>query len=230
MSKPENNFFNKDAAKNYDEKNKKLSEISDCLHFLTGLILREVPSQARVLCVGVGTGAEILSLAKDNPGWSFLGLDPSQDMLTVCQERVKNAGFDKRCEFIHGYIQDLPGSNDFDVALSFLVAHFVKREERLSFFQNMSRHLKAGGYLVNAEISFDLDSPEFPSMLRGWEQVQKKMGATPESLAMLPKLLRDPLTVLPPSETERLLKESGIQMPIRFFQALMIQGWYGKKP
>ncbi|MGE0763738.1 MAG: hypothetical protein AB7N80_10715 [Bdellovibrionales bacterium] len=66
-------------------------------------------------------------------------------------------------------------------------------------------------------------------MLKGWEQVQTLMGGTMESLAMLPKQLQEALTVLPPSETEALLRQSGIHLPIRFFQALMICGWYGKK-
>lgn len=41
------------------------------------------------------------------------------------------------------------------------------------------------GILVNTEISFDLDSKEFPSMLQNWKAVQQLMGATPESLANL---------------------------------------------
>ena len=55
------------------------------------------------------------------------------------------------------------------------------------------------------------------------------MGATPESLAALPAQLRDVLAVLPPAETETLLRQSGIETPVRFFQAFMISGWYGTK-
>ncbi|MFS4457903.1 class I SAM-dependent methyltransferase [Bdellovibrio sp. HCB2-146] len=229
MNKPTTDFFNKEAAQRYDERNSKLSRISDCLHFLTTLALKDLPAKSRILCVGVGTGAEIMTLAQTFPEWTFVGLDPSQNMLDVCQDRMKAAGFASRCEFVHGFIQDLPVNTPFDAAVSFLVAHFVKREERLSFFQNMTKHLKDHGYLVNAEISFDLDSPEFPLMLKGWEQVQSLMGATPESLATLPKQLKEMLTVLPPSETEAILRQSGINLPMRFFQAMMICGWYGKK-
>ncbi|WP_413288389.1 class I SAM-dependent methyltransferase [Bdellovibrio sp. HCB337] len=229
MSKPTPDFFNKEAAQKYDERNSKLSRISDCLHFLMGLALKDLPARSRVLCVGVGTGAEILSLAQAYPEWTFVALEPSLDMLNVCRERMKNAGLEDRCEFVHGYVQDLPRTQPFDAALSVLVAHFIKRDERLSFFQHMSSHLRTGGYLVNSEISFDLNSAEFPMMLKGWEQVQTMMGATPESLALLPTVLRETLTVLPPSETEALLRQSGISLPLRFFQAMMICGWYGKK-
>lgn len=230
MSKPNVDFFNKELAQKYDERNSKLAPISECLHFLMSLMLKDLRSQqARVLCVGVGTGAEILSLAHIFPEWTFVGLDPSVDMLNVCRERVRTAGWQNRCEFVQGYIQDLPRSEPFDVAVSLLVAHFIKKQERLSFFQHITEHLQNGGHLVNAEISSDLNGPEFPFMLEGWAQVQTLMGATPESLTSLPKLLRETLTVLPPQETEALLKQSGIAQPLRFFQALMISAWWGRK-
>ncbi|MNL76920.1 hypothetical protein D3C87_2029680 [compost metagenome] len=66
-------------------------------------------------------------------------------------------------------------------------------------------------------------------MLKCWEQVQTMMGATPDSLATLPKQLREVLTVLPPSETEDILRQGGLDMPLRFFQAMMICAWFGKK-
>jgi len=229
MNKPPVDFFTKEAAQLYDQKNSKLQRIADCMHFLIGLALKDLPARSKILCVGVGTGAEILSLAQTFPEWTFVGLDPSAGMLDMCRERIGEAGLAERCEFVHGYVEDLPAELVFDATLSVLVAHFVPREQRAGFFSHMTRHLRPGGYLVNAEISFDLDSAEFPTMLTGWQEVQKLMGATPESLAMLPKQLKEVLTVLPPAETEALLRDSGIACPVRFFQALLIHGWYGKK-
>ncbi len=222
-------FFTKEMSQAYDEKNRRLAPIADNMHFLIRLLLKELPAQARILCVGVGTGAEILSLAKDNPGWSFLGVDPSASMLEVCAERLKEAGVADRCELVHGYTQDLPEGEIFDAALSILVAHFVSKTDRIGFVRNISSRLRKGGMLVNTEISCDLNSPDFPQMLKGWEQVQKLMGATPESLASLPKQLKDVLTVLDPNETEHLLQKGGISRPFRFFQSLMIVGWVGMK-
>lgn len=235
MTKPAQDFFNKEVAQRYDERNSKLSDISDisdisdALHFLIGLILKDLPTRSRVLCVGAGTGAEILALSRLYSEWSFVAVEPSLSMLDVCRERLTEAGLADRCEFVHGYVQDLKSQPDFDVALSILVAHFVKREERIDFFGQMTQRLKSGGFLVNAEISFDLDSAEFPSILENWKAVQRLMGGTPESLALLPKQLREMLAVLPPAETENLLRQSGIGLPVRFFQAFLISGWYGRK-
>jgi tRNA (cmo5U34)-methyltransferase len=218
-----------EAAKTYDEKNRQLAPIVDNMHFLIRLILRDAPIQARVLCVGVGTGAEILSLAKAFPEWTFVGVDPSIGMLNVCSERLKSAGALNRCELIHGYVHDVPSGENFDVVLSILVAHFVKREDRLSFYQAMCNRLCTNGILINSEISYDLNSPEFPSMLENWKTVQSMMGATPESLANLSQVLREMLSVISPIETENLLRQSGINLPVRFFQAFMISGWRGIK-
>lgn len=226
---PMPDFFSKDSSRTYDEKNRKLAPISDAMHFLMRLVLMDRPARSRVLCVGVGTGAEILSLSLAFPDWTFVGVDPSASMLEVCRERLESAGLADRCELVHGYVQDVPGGESFDMVLSVLVGHFVKREERLAFFENMVARLRKGGCLVNTEISFDLGSDGYPSMLKNWERVQALMGGTPESLAKLPQVLRDVLTVLPPVEVEELLKQSGIAKPVRFFQALMISGWYGMK-
>ena len=218
-----------DAAKVYDEKNRQLAPIMENMHFLIRLILRNAPVRARVLCVGVGTGAEILSLSKSFPNWTFVGVDPSIGMLNVCRERLETAGVMNRCELIQGYVHDVPQGENFDVALSILVAHFVKREDRLSFYQAMSSRLRTGGFLINTEISYDLNSQEFPLMLKNWEAIQSLMGATQESLANLSQVLREMLSIISPGETESLLNQSGIPLPVRFFQSFMISGWHGIK-
>lgn len=221
-------FFTQDMARNYDEKNKKLSAISECMHFLSNLVLADIPEDANILCIGVGTGAEILSLSKHHPKWKFLGVDPSNSMLEVCQERLELAGLMGRCELLHGYVDDVPAESKFDVVLSILVGHFIKKEDRQNYYREISYRLKPHGTFINTEISFDLNSSVFPEMLKDWKQVQTLMGATPESLANLLNQLKDSLTVLPPEEVEKLLKDGGLVNPVRFFQAFMITGWHAK--
>ena len=222
-------FFSTDASRAYDEKNRRLAPITDGLHFLARLALKDLPQSARALCVGVGTGAEILTLSKEYPGWRFTGVDPSAPMLDLCRERLTEAGVMKRCELVQGYVQDVEKGENFDAALSILVGHFVKLDQRADFYGNMHARLKPGGMIVNAEISFDLDSAEFPGMLMNWERVQAMMGANPESLRTLATTLRESLTVLPPATVETLLRASGFALPVRFFQAFMIMGWHAVK-
>ena len=229
MTKPPTDFFSEDLARRYDERNSKLAPIADSLHFLMRLVLEDLPARARILSVGAGTGADILSLAQEFPEWTFVAVEPSLSMLDVCRERTHSAGVADRCEFVHGLVDDVPATPEFDAAVALLVAHFVRHDARPDFFEDIAARLRVGGILINAEISFDLESKQFPSMLRNWQTVQRLMGGTPESLQALPKQLREVLTVLPPDETESLLRASGIESPLRFFQAFMITAWHGVK-
>lgn len=215
-----------DTASVYDQKNQPLSAIADTLHFLIRLILQSAPVRARVLCVGVGTGTEILSLARAFPEWTFVGVDPAEGMLEVCRERLGQAGMQGRCELIHGYVQDVPEGETFDIVLSLLVAHFVPNDDRPGFYRDIWRRLRDDGYFVSAEISYDLKSEAFPVMLENWARVQSLMGANAESLENLPAVLREQLAVISPEETEQRLKQCGFEVPVRFFQAFMISGWY----
>jgi len=224
MAQP-TDFFTKEISQIYDERNRQLAPISECLYFLLRLMLKDLPKNSRVLCVGVGTGAEILSLAKDFPAFTFLGIDPSAPMLEVCRERLTAAGVIDRCELLHGYIHDAPEGENFNVALSILVGHFVPREEKVNYYRAISTRLRSGGTFIDAQISFDLNSPELPLMLDHWARLQAIRGADAEALAKLSQQLREPLSILPPDEVEGLLKLSGISSPLRFFQALMICGW-----
>jgi tRNA (cmo5U34)-methyltransferase len=228
-SAPPASFFNQEIADTYDRRNAALAPISDNLHFLLRLVLADLPADARVLCVGVGTGAEILSLAKAYPGWSFVGIDPSEEMLAVGRNRLEKAGLLDRCELLQGYARDAP-KGSFDAVVSVLVAHFIKREDRAAFYSAIHERLKPGGCFASAEISGDLDAPEFPEMLEDWKRVQLLMGATPVSLAKLGGMMRDVLGVLSPAETEALWQAAGFRKPVPFFQAFMIRGWHAVRP
>ncbi|MFN3515280.1 MAG: class I SAM-dependent methyltransferase [Phenylobacterium sp.] len=221
-------IFNQDVADAYDRRNSALAPISDGLHFLLRLVLEDLPVDARVLSVGVGTGAEILSLAAAFPGWSFVGVDPSPEMLAVGRRRLEQAGVLQRCELLQGYAGDAP-REEFDAAVSLLVAHFIPREDRPAFYAAIHDRLKPRGCFVSAEISGDLAAPDFPEMLQDWRRIQRLMGATPESLAKLEAMMREVLGVLTPAETESLWKAAGFRAPIPFFQAFMIRGWHAAR-
>ena len=223
------NFFNKTTSQIYDKANQGMAPIQDDMHFLIDIILQDLPPNSHILCVGVGTGAEILSLAPKHPQWTFTGIDPSQDMLDVCQKNLAENHLTHRCNLVCGYIDQLPKSPQYDAVLSILVGHFIPETERQSYYTNMHTRTKPNGYMINTEISYDLNSPQYPSMLKNWGDLQLMRGATPESVQKLPSQLQDILTVLPPSQVHDLISQSGFSTPIQFFQSLMISGVYAKK-
>jgi tRNA (cmo5U34)-methyltransferase len=117
--------FDATNAASYDERWAPLLPLRDSLHLQIGLLLQDLAAEARVLCVGAGTGAELLALARLFPTWHFVALDPSEPMLTICRQRAEAGGIVSRCEFHAGYVDDLPDRQEFHAATSLLVSHFL---------------------------------------------------------------------------------------------------------
>lgn len=222
-------FFNAGTAAGYDDRAQRINSIMDNLHFLIGLVLRDLPAEANILCVGVGTGAEIIRLAEQFPRWRFTGVDPSAAMLDVCRRRVQESDLSSRCKLVHGYVTDVAEEEAFDGALCLLVAHFLKGADRQALFDAITNRLRSNGYLINAEICFDLHSPQFDSMLEQWKAMHRHAGATDESLAGIRHQLEEIIAVVSPEITEALLRNSGLTLPVQFFQSLLIRAWYGCK-
>ena len=226
---PIETFFDRNMAEHYDARNANLAIMMQSLHFQVNLILEDLPRNARILCIGAGTGAEILTLAGLHPEWHFTAADPSSPMLDKCRKRIAEAGLSDRCDLVDGYVQDVAAAPEFDAILSLMVAHFIPREDRAPYYSNIIERLKPGGMLVSSEISFDPDAPDFPLLLKNWTQIQKLMGGSPESLEKLPYMLRNVLSIETPEVTEGFMRSAGFDLPIRFFQNFFIRAWYAAK-
>jgi tRNA (cmo5U34)-methyltransferase len=223
-------FFGKNMAEKYDERFIKIRAINDCLHLLIRLTLEGLPADASILCVGVGTGADILGLADAFPGWRFMGVDPSEHMLDVCRERMRERGLLPRCELVHGYVADIPEEPRFDAVLCLLVTHFVKDPgARQDMFKGMAARLKPGGYLVNAEISHDMASPEFQDLTEKWKAMHRLTGGGEQQVEGMIRALREHVAVEPPAVVEEYLRQGGLALPVQFFQSFLIRAWYSRK-
>src|SRR5581483_11546369 len=107
-------FFNQNVADKYDQQAARLAPLREALHLLMGAIFSDLPIEARVLCVGAGTGLELLYLAERFPQWHFTAVEPSAPMLEVCRRRAAESGIASRCVFHEGYLDSLPSSEAFD--------------------------------------------------------------------------------------------------------------------
>lgn len=223
-------FEDSKFADAYDDKFAKLSPINENLHFLIQLILQELPSDANILCVGAGTGTEIIKLANAYPGWCFKAVEPSAPMLKVCQDKLQKHGILSRCELVHGYLSDVSSKETFDAVLCLLVTQFVKDQQaRQEMFCQMSSQLKPGGYLINAEISADMSSSQFNDLAEKWKTMHAYSGASAEGVSNMIKALQDNVSVEPPAIIESYLRKSDFSLPIQFFQSLLIHAWYAQK-
>jgi tRNA (cmo5U34)-methyltransferase len=230
MSDKATEMFNQKTAEAYDERFSKISPIRDNLNFLIRLVLEDLPDDAGILCVGVGTGIEVVELANAYPGWRFTAVEPSIHMLDVCRSKLTRNGLIDRCELVHGYVSDLAPGGSFDAVLCLLVTQFVTdSSKRQQMFDDMAGQLKAGGYLINAEISDDMSSAAFRDIFEKWKAMHRQAGATAEEAENIGKALSEHVAVEPPAAIERYLQNSGFSQPVEFFQSLLIHAWYARK-
>lgn len=216
-------FFDKERAEIYDKQRVKMAPIKDALHFFMKAILNDLPDDANVLCVGVGTGAELLMLAEAFPNWRFTAVEPASDMMAICKEKMAEEGFADRCSFHEGYVDTLEVNEAFDAATSILVAHFITdRDDRIAYYSDIATRLKKGGTFINADLSVDMDGEGFEGLFDTWITMARIAGMPETELANYRAMLGTKVVPSPASEVEQMLIESGFQNPIAFYQAMLI--------
>jgi tRNA (cmo5U34)-methyltransferase len=223
-------MFNQQMASSYDKMNAIFAPLRDPLNFLIRLILADLPIDARILCVGVGTGSELIDLAQAFPQWQFTAVEPAAPMLDICRQRVEEIGLTARCTFHEGYLDSLPASDSFDAATCLFVSHFIMQlEERCSFFSQIARRLHPQGYLINADIASDISSSAYPVILAVWLGMMKSAGVPDEGIEKMRAAYGRDVAVLPPSEVASIIAAGGFDLPVLFFQNLLMHAWCAKR-
>ncbi len=222
--------FDAHHAEKYDERWAPLAPLNASLHLQMQLILETLPPSARVLCVGVGTGAELLALARTFPGWHFTAVEPAAPMLDICRRKATEAGIAGRCEFHTAYLHQLPSPTEpFDAATSILVSHFITdRAKRVAFFRDIAGRLRRDGVLITADLGRWPEEPH-ARLIPVWQRMMRFAGATAEQVqAMLDAYKRD-VAILTPDEMDALLREAGFIAPTHFSQALLLHAWFATR-
>ena len=218
--------FDQQAA-GYDRQWAKLAPIRDAIHLLIGALMSELADDARILCIGAGTGAEMFHFAQRFPRWRFTAVEPSGGMLDVCRRRAQEQGVAERCTFHQGYLDSLPPSEPFDGAMALLVSQFIlDRQERTAFFRSVAERLRPGGYLVSSDLASDTRSAAYGSLLEVWSRMMTGAEVAPEAIARMREAYARDVAVLPPSEVSSIIEKGGFMSPVQFFQAGLIHGWY----
>ncbi len=230
MQKEEITAIFDQQASSYDQQWSKMAPINGALHLLAGAVLSELSPTAHVLCVGSGTGAEILYLAQRFPGWRFTAVEPSTAMLDIFRSRAEEHGILSRCVLHAGYLDSLPVNGAFDAATAFLVSQFIlDRDLRSTFFQSIASRLCPHGVLVSSDLAGDLEEIGCQNLLEAWFQLMRNSGLPPEGVGRMREAYTRDVAVLPPREVRGIIMRGGFDSPIRFFQAGMIHAWYAKR-
>ena len=116
---------------------------SECAQIASLLSARGLPSGARLLDAGCGTGRHAVALA--GRGYRVTGLDASADLIAVARQRAGAAGV----AFITADLTALPAAPQYDAILCRGVLNdLVDDRTRRDAFQAFARALVSGGAVV----------------------------------------------------------------------------------
>ncbi|KAB8317387.1 class I SAM-dependent methyltransferase [Tolypothrix campylonemoides VB511288] len=222
--------FDQERASSYDKRFAKLAPMRDALHLCIRIVLSELPDDARILCVGAGTGLELIDLAQTFPQWQFTAVEPAAPMLDICRQKAEACGITSRCTFHEGYLDSLPASDSFHAATCLLVSHFfMQQEERRNFFRQIAARLLPDGYLVSSDLASDMSTASYQSLLAVWLRMLRYAETPAEEIEKYVTSYGRDTAILPPQEVESIIASSGFDTPVLFFQTLLIHAWYAKR-
>ncbi|AFJ90945.1 bifunctional demethylmenaquinone methyltransferase/2-methoxy-6-polyprenyl-1,4-benzoquinol methylase UbiE [Blattabacterium sp. (Blaberus giganteus)] len=106
----------------------------------------------KILDLATGTGDIAILLANKFKHAFITGLDPSDKMIKIAKQKIKNNFFEKRVQIIQGYSQNIPFQNEtFDiVTIAFGIRNFQYIHDSV---REIYRILKPSGILVILEFS-----------------------------------------------------------------------------
>lgn len=219
--------FGRQAA-GYDEQWEKMAPIRDGLYLLVESVFAELPVDARVLCVGVGTGAELAHLARRFPGWSFTAVEPSGPMLDLCRQRAEREGYASRCTFHEGYLESLSTDGGHHAATCFLVSQFILDPGgRSDFFRGIANRLRPGGMLASSDLASG--AGDYEALLRVWLTLMAGPDVSAERLERARSAYAKDVAILTPAAVASVIESGGFEPPVQFFQAGVLHAWFSKR-
>jgi tRNA (cmo5U34)-methyltransferase len=216
-------LFEGESAAGYDDGWARLAPLVGSIHLVAFAAFDRLPPDARVLCVGSGTGAEIAALAARFPGFTFVAVDPAEAMMAIARAKLTELGVADRCTFHVGTVDTLPPSEPFAAATAILVSHFlVDREARVGFFRAIAERLAPGAPFVSA----DLAAPNTEGGLGAlWDGLLRYVGLDAQQIAGYRALMGPTVALLPADAVERLVTEGGFAEVTHAFQAVWMHAW-----
>ena len=199
------------------------------LHRMTGVLLAEkAPENAHVLVLGAGGGLELKALAEAHPGWTFAGVDPSEEMLGLAEATLGPLA--ARVRFHAGFIDDAP-EGPFDAATCLLTLHFLDAEERRKTLEEIRRRLKLGAPLVAAHCSFpQADEDARKTWLARYAAFAIASGADIADVEKAREMVDAALHLFEPEVDAAIIKDAGFVNVAEFYAAFTWRGWAAYAP
>jgi tRNA (cmo5U34)-methyltransferase len=218
--------FDRDEAARYDHQMPmRVPLYLELQHLASTLLESLLPSSAQVLVVGAGSGTEIITMARRNPGWQFAAVEPSASMQHLAREKIAQAGLLERVHFHGCPVEDMRHEHRWDAAVALLVSHFVPDDgSKARFFGAISDCLTSKAPLISLDL-MRMESSGDSSLRSAWARWASSHGATPQEVASMMERARAVFYPLTESRFEALLREQGFHVAGRFAQALEFGGY-----
>ena len=186
------------------------------------LIEEKASAASEILVLGAGGGLELNAFAQSQPGWTFVGVDPSLEMLNLATGTLGPRA--SRVQLVHGYIDDAP-QRQFDAATCLLTFHFIEREERVRTAREVRARLRPGAPFVVAHMSIPAGADERSKWFA--RDAAQALAAGEDALKVenRRKTIGAKLQVLAPDEDVHVLEEAGFTGVEAFYQAFNWRGW-----
>ena len=177
------------------------------------------PSGSQVLVVGCGTGAELREAQGLRPDWALTGVDPAASLLDEARRRLGTAA--QQVRWVDSRVEDLPGEASYGAAIAVLVLQELPDDgAKLRFLSALARLLQPGAPLVLVDVLAG-----FGGMASGTTQqfqaALKRFQGDANAQAVMPEA---PLHLIGEARRSALLAAAGFSDPLRFYQALQVEG------
>lgn len=222
--------FDQDRAERYDRVVEKVVENYPALLNCTAWSLRAwLPCPARILVVGAGTGNEILRLAEIGPDWTFVGIDPSLEMIDKAAQKIDDAGLASRVHLVCGDVSKLTGER-FDAATCLLVSHFIPTlSKRRALFRQIRGLLSNYSPLIISELVNGEKQP-CPWYADVWSAGAINRGMREENAKKMLTTLGEEVYLYTARATAQNLKKSGYAKVTPIFQSHSVRAWLAETP
>lgn len=187
------------------------------------LLAEHAPADARVLVLGAGGGLELKVFAEGQPGWSFVGVDPSAAMLDLA--RMTLGDLAARVHLHHGLIDSAP-PGPFDAATCILTLHFIERQERLRTLAQLRQRMKPGAPFVAAH--FSIPAGERDLWLARYAAFATASRIERAQAEQARAGIAERLPILSPEEDEQVLRDAGFDGVSLFYAGLAFRGWVAR--
>ncbi len=223
MSDIHSPFNDPQAVRSYADRTAHLVPGFTDMQRMAMLLLAEHASEdAQVLVVGAGGGLELKLFAQAHPGWRFVGVDPSREMLQLA--RTTLGVLAERVHF-HEALVESASAGPFDVAACLLTLHFLPAAERLHTLREIHRRLRPGAPLVVAHHSV----PDVPEARARWlaryAAFAVSSGLATDKATGMAAALQQKLPMLSPEQDVALLQQAGFCGVQLFYAAFTFRGW-----